>query len=89
MFEALAIMMLFVVGAVVVGVLVLLAGVLKFVFKLALLPIVLGLKALFFLIAFVVALAVLGPVVLIVGGLLLIPLLVLGGLVWAGVAIVT
>jgi hypothetical protein len=89
MFEALAIMMLFVVGAVVVGVLVLLAGVLKFVFKLALLPIVLGLKALFFVIAFVVALAVLGPVVLIVGGLLLIPLLILGGLVWAGVAIVT
>lgn len=89
MFEALAVLTLLFVGAVVVGVLVLLAGVLKFVFKLALLPIVLGFKALFFLIAFVVALAVLGPVVLIVGGLLLIPLLVLGGLVWAGVALVT
>jgi hypothetical protein len=89
MFEALAVLTLLFVGAVVVGVLVLLAGVLKFVFKLALLPVVLGLKALFFVIAFVVALAVLGPVVLIVGGLLLIPLLILGGLVWAGVAIVT
>jgi hypothetical protein len=89
MLEALAVLTLLFVGAVVVGVLVLLAGVLKFVFKLALLPVVLGLKALFFLIAFVVALAVLGPVVLIVGGLLLIPLLILGGLVWAGVAIVT
>ncbi len=89
MLEALAVLTLLFVGAVVVGVLVLLAGVLKFVFKLALLPLILGLKALFFVIAFVVALVVLGPVVLIVGGLLLIPLLILGGLVWAGVAIVT
>jgi hypothetical protein len=89
MFEALAVLTLLFVGAVIVGVLVLLAGILKFVFKLALLPIVLGLKALFFVIAFVVALAVLGPVMLIVGGLLLIPLLILGGLVWAGVAIAT
>ena len=89
MLEALAFLTLLFVGAVVLGVLVLLAGILKFVFKLALLPIVLGLKALFFMIAFVVALAVLGPVVLIVGGLLLIPLLILGGLVWAGVAIAT
>ncbi|HSO23612.1 MAG TPA: hypothetical protein VLT81_11915, partial [Chondromyces sp.] len=86
MLEALAVLTLLFVGALVVGVLVLLAGVLKFVFKIALLPIVLGLKALFFVIAFVVALAVLGPVVLIVGGLLLIPLLILGGLVWAGIA---
>jgi hypothetical protein len=89
MLEALAFLTLLFVGAVVLGVLVLLAGILKFVFKLALLPIVLGLKALFFVIAFVVALAVLGPVVLIVGGLLLIPLLILGGLVWAGIAIAT
>ena len=89
MFEALAVLTLLFVGALVIGVLVLLAGVLKFVFKLALLPVVLGLKALAFLIAFVVALAVLGPVVLIVGGVLLVPLLVLGGLVWAGIAIVT
>jgi len=89
MFEALAVLTLLFVGAVIVGVLVLLAGILKFVFKLALLPLILGLKALFFVIAFVVALAVLGPVVLIVGGLLLIPLLILGGLVWAGVAIAT
>jgi hypothetical protein len=57
---------------------------LKFVFKLALLPIVLGLKALVFVIGFVIAVAVLGPVVLLVGGLLLIPLLILGGIVWAG-----
>jgi hypothetical protein len=89
MFEALAILSLLFVGAVVVGVMVLLAGVLKFFFKLALLPIVLGLKALVFVIGFVIALAVLGPVVLLVGALLLIPLLILGGLIWAGVAIVT
>ena len=89
MFEALAVLTLLFVGAVIVGVLVLLAGILKFVFKLALLPLILGLKALFFVIAFVVALAVLGPVVLIVGGLLLIPLLILGGIVWAGIAIAT
>jgi hypothetical protein len=84
MFEALAILSLLFVGAVVIGVLVLLAGFLKFVFKLALLPIVLGLKALVFVIGFVIAVAVLGPVVLLVGALLLIPLLILGGIVWAG-----
>ena len=89
MFEVLGIFALLFVGAVVLGVFVLLAGLLKIVFKLALLPIVLGLKALVFVIGFVVALAVLGPVVLLVGALLLIPLLILGGIVWAGVAIVT
>ncbi len=45
----------------------------------------LGLKALVFVIGFVIALAVVGPVVLLVGALLLIPLLILGGIVWAGV----
>jgi hypothetical protein len=89
MLEALALFTLIVVGAVVVGVLMLLAGLFKLVIKLALLPIVLGLKALLFVIAFVIALAVVGPVVLVVGGLLLIPLLFLGGLLWAGVAVVT
>jgi hypothetical protein len=62
---------------------------LKVVVKLALLPIVLGFKALFFVIAFVLAVAVLGPVLLIVGGVLLIPLLILGGIVWAGVGVLT
>jgi hypothetical protein len=89
MLEALAIFTLLVVGAVVVGILMLLAGLFKLVFKLALLPIVLGLKALLFVIAFVIALVVVGPVVLVVGALLLIPLLFLGGLIWAGVAVVT
>ena len=89
MLEFLAFLMLLFVGAVIVGVVAMLAGVLKLVFKLALLPIVLGLKALVFVIGFVIALAVLGPVVLLVGALLLIPLLILGGLIWAGVAIAT
>jgi hypothetical protein len=87
MFEVLAILTLLCVGAVVLGVFVLLAGFLKIAVKLALLPIVLGLKALVFVIGFVIALAVVGPVVLLVGALLLIPLLILGGIVWAGAAV--
>ena len=89
MFEALAVLTLLFVGALVVGFIVLLAGLLKLVLKIALLPLVLGLKALLFFIGFVIALVVLGPVVLIVGALLLIPLLFLGGMIWAGVALVT
>jgi len=89
MLEALAILTLLCVGAVVLGVFVLLAAILKIVFKLALLPIVLGLKALVFVIGFVIALAVVGPVVLLVGALLLVPLLILGGIVWAGAAVLS
>jgi hypothetical protein len=89
MFEVLSILTLLFVGAIVVGVIALLAGLVKIVFKLALLPIVLGLKALVFIIGFVIALVVLGPVVLALGLVLLIPLLILGGIIWAGVAIVT
>jgi hypothetical protein len=37
----------------------------------------------------VIALVVVGPVVLALGLVLLIPLLILGGLVWAGIAVVT
>ncbi len=87
MLEVLAVLTLLFVGAVVVGVIVLLAGLIKFTVKLALLPIVLGLKALAFVIGFVIALIVVGPVVLALGLVLLIPLLILGGLVWAGVAV--
>jgi hypothetical protein len=89
MLEFLAILTLLFVGAVVFGVIVLLAGFLKIVLKLVLLPVVFGLKALVFVIGFVIALAVVGPVVLLVGALLLIPLLILGGIVWAGIAIAT
>ena len=89
MLEVLAILTLLFVGAIVVGVIALMAGLIKFTVKLALLPIVLGLKALVFVIGFVIALVVVGPVVLGLGLLLLIPLLILGGIVWAGVAIVT
>jgi hypothetical protein len=71
MFEALTILTLLFVGAIVVGVLALLAGLLKVVLKL------------------VLALVVVGPVVVGLGLLLFVPLLILGGLVWAGVAIVT
>jgi hypothetical protein len=89
MLEALTILALLFVGAIVVGVIALLAGLIKFTFKLALLPIVFGLKALAFLIGFVIALVVVGPVVLVLGLVLLVPLLILGGIVWAGIAVVT
>ena len=89
MFEVLAILTLLFIGAIVVGVIAMLAGLIKFTVKLALLPVVLGIKALVFVIGFIIALAVVGPVVLVLGLVLLIPLLILGGLVWAGVAIVT
>ena len=88
MLEVLAILTLLFVGVVVFGVIALLAGLFKIVLKLALLPIVLGFKALFAVIGFVIALVVLGPVVLALGLVLLIPLLILGGIVWAGVALV-
>ena len=89
MLEVLAILTLLFVGAIVVGAIALLAGLVKFTFKLALLPVVLGLKGLVFVIGFVIALVVVGPVVLVLGILLLIPILILGGLVWAGVAVFT
>jgi len=89
MLEVLAILTLLFVGAVVIGVIALLAGLIKFTFKLVLLPVALGLKALVFVIGFVIALVVVGPVVLALGLVLLIPLLILGGLVWAGVAVFT
>lgn len=89
MLELLAVLTLLFVGAIVVGVIMLLAGLFKITIKLALLPVVLGLKALVFVIGFVVALVVVGPVVLALGLVLLIPLLILGGIVWAGIAVVT
>ena len=89
MLELLAVLTLLFVGAVVVGMIMLLAGLFKFTIKLALLPVVLGLKALVFVIGFVIALVVVGPVVLALGLVLLVPLLILGGIVWAGIAVVT
>jgi hypothetical protein len=89
MLEILALLTLLFVGAIVVGMIMLLAGLFKFTIKLALLPVVLGLKALVFVIGFVIALVVVGPVVLALGLVLLVPLLILGGLVWAGIAVVT
>ena len=89
MFEVLGILTLLFFGVVAIGVIALLAGIVKVVFKLTLLPLVLGFKALVFVIGFVIALVVVGPLVLALGLVLLIPLLILGGIVWAGVAIAT
>ncbi len=73
MLEVLAILTLLAVGAIIFGVIALLAGLIKFTFKLALLPVVLGLKALVFVIGFVIALVVVGPVVIVLGLVLLDP----------------
>ena len=89
MLEVLAVLTLLFFGVVVFGVVALLAGLFKVLFKIALIPLVLGFKAVVLVIGFLIALVVVGPVVLIVGALLLIPLLILGGIVWAGVAVVT
>ena len=89
MLEIFAVLALLFVGAVVIGMIMLLAGLFKLTIKLALLPVVLGLKALVFVIGFVIALVVVGPVVLAFGLVLLVPLLILGGIVWAGIAVVT
>ena len=58
MLEVFTILTLLFVGAIVVGAIALLAGLIKFTVKLALLPIVLGLKALVVVLGFVIALVV-------------------------------
>jgi len=89
MFELMGILALVFVGVVVFGVVALVAGLLKFVLKIALIPMVLLFKGLGLLLGALVILVVAGPVVLGVGLLLLLPLLLIGGVVWAGFALVT
>jgi hypothetical protein len=88
MFEVIGILGVLLVVGIVIGVIGLVIGLLKFVLKIALIPLWLGLKLLGLLIGGVVLLA-LSPVLLVIGILILIPLLFLGGLIWAGVALVT
>jgi hypothetical protein len=64
---------------------------LKLVVKIALIPVFLawtGFKALLAFLAGAVALVIIGPLVLGLGLALLVPLLVLGGLVWACIALI-
>jgi hypothetical protein len=90
MFELLGLVALVAVGAVIFGAVALIVGLLKVVFKVALIPVWIGLaavKGIVLLVAGVLALVLVGPVVLGVGLVLLVPLLLLGGLVWLGVTV--
>ena len=89
MFELFGIIALVVVGAVVVGVIGLIAGVVKLALKIALIPLVLLFKGVGLLLGALVVLFVVGPLVFGIGLVVLIPLLILGAMVWAGVALVT
>ncbi len=89
MFELFGIVALIAVGAVVVGVIGLVAGLLKLVLKITLIPMVLLFKGLGLLLGALVVLFVVGPLVFGIGLLVLIPLLILGGMIWAGFALVT
>ena len=89
MFELFGIIALIVVGVVVVGVIALVAGLIKLVLKIALIPVVLLFKGAALLLGAFVVLFVVGPLVFGIGLVILIPLLILGAMVWAGVALVT
>lgn len=89
MFELLGILALVAVGAVVLGVLALVAGLIKLVLKIALIPLALLLKGFGLLLGALVVLVVVGPLVFGIGLVILLPLLLLGAVIWAGVALVT
>jgi hypothetical protein len=89
MFELFGIIALIVVGMVAFGLVAIVAGLLKLVFKIALFPVVLLVKGLALVLGALVVLCVVGPLVLGIGLVVLIPLLLLGGVIWAGVALVT
>ena len=88
MFELFGILALIAVGAVVFGVVAIVGGLLKLVLKIALIPMVLLVKGVGLLIGALVVLLVVGPLVFGIGLVVLIPLLILGAMVWAGVALV-
>jgi len=90
MLELLGLLAVVIVGGVLLGVFALVAGMLKLLVKVALIPVWLGLtaaKGLLWVVVGGISLLILGPVVLGVGLVVLIPLLILGGLVWAGVTL--
>ena len=89
MLELLGIVGVLIVGGIVIGVTVMLFKLLALGFKLALLPIKIAFKLLFGLIAAGILVLVLGPVAVVVLLALAIPVLIIGGLVWGAVALVT
>ena len=90
MFELAALFMVLVVIAAVVAALALFGLLVKLVFKLALLPLFLavGLVKLillpFMILAGLMVAVVVGPVLLVIGAFFLVPILIVGGLIWAG-----
>ena len=83
--------LLFVVGLA-VGFLVLLLKLVAITFKIVLIPVKIGFKLIFGLVGLVAVgclLLLLGPVALVVVFALAIPILIIGGLIWGAVALVT
>lgn len=89
MLELLGILALVAVGAVVLGILAVVIGLIKLALKIALIPLALLLKGLGLLLGALVVLVVVGPLVFGIGLVILLPLLLLGAVIWAGVALVT
>ena len=92
MLELIALLGMLFVGGLVIGAVVLLFKLLFVVFKIALIPIKIGLHLVVGLIGLVVGgcvLLLLGPVAAIVLFVLFLPVLIIGGLVWGAVALVT
>ncbi len=91
MLELIALLGMLFVGGLVIGAVVLLFKLLFVVFKIALIPIKIGLHLVVGLIGLVVGglvLLLLGPVASVVLFVLFLPVLIIGGLVWGAVALV-
>jgi hypothetical protein len=92
MIELFGLLMLLIVGGVLLGLAVLCVKLLFLLFKVALIPIKIGFKLVIGLLGLVLVgglLLVFGPVVAIVLFAVALPVLILGGLVWGAVALVT
>jgi len=92
MLELFGLLLFLIVAGIVIGLAVLCLKLLFVVLKVALIPIKIGFKLVFGLVGLVVMgalLLVLGPVAAVVIFALAIPVLILGGLVWGAVALVT
>lgn len=91
MVEIAGLLTLLVFGIVIVGVAALVVGLLKLAFKLVLLPVWIGLALVKWVLLIglgIAAAVVVGPVVVALLAVLAVPVLVIGGLIWAGVALV-
>ncbi len=92
MLELIALLGVLIVGGLVIGAVVLLFKLLFFAFKIVLIPIKIGFHLVVGLMGLVIGgcvLLLLGPVAAVVLFALFIPVLIIGGLVWGAVALVT